>query len=213
MSAPTPAQDQVLRAVLARLAARWPATEVATKDVYQHSEDEETGWPPLYSYLHTQVDIDGLLCYLTSSADGESIEVRFYDESEERTGSGPYSLLFLPEQRKQLYALGWQRLATWEARWPATDVEPIVNGLQILAQVNPEVLRPADLPEPFPWPRSFFIRYGLLADEIVNTEVHGTVWRIDTRLDGKQYLLEVSEANQPLVTWWKSKRPTLRRFR
>lgn len=211
---PTRAVEQTLQAVHAALAARFPGATLHRVPIYQHWEDEELGYPPLYEQLSLHVEPAGIPAWCSSDREGRGLEGILHTGGDHRDPRGPHALVFDAADRARLRAHGWRGPSGgWRARWPAGDPARVLAAYAALADTAPRVLLPEDLPPGAPWPWFELLFSGLLA-EVVRTEGAGPQQIVVTRLDGEPHRFQIPAGSEWDRLWqqWRAAPPAMRPY-
>jgi len=202
-----------MQTVHAALALRFPDATLDRLPIYQHWEDEDLGYPPLYEALSIKVAPAGYPAWCTSNREGMAIEGIFSSHHDARHPDGAHALVFDADERAALRSHGWQGSSSWRARWSADQPAQVISAFAILATLSPRVLLPEDLPDGAPWPWAAFLFNVLLADvEGIDGAGEGRILR--TIVDDEVHFVGVPEGSpwDTLWRWWCHQPPTMRPF-
>lgn len=202
-----------MQAIHAELARRHPGLTLDRLPVFQHREDHELGYPPLYERLSIQVAPAGFPAWCSSNREGDALEGIFAAHHDARHPAGPHSLVFDPDDRAVLRSHGWRGTSTWSARWSADQPARVAAAFTALAALSPRVLLPADLPQGAPWPWADFV-FSVLLAELESVEGTGERRILRTRTDGEPHRVLVPEGSPWDALWrgWLAHPPELRPY-
>jgi hypothetical protein len=208
---PDEKQLRILEQVRARLAKRWPTTEVKHEKHFQHREDESLDIPPLGESAWLSVTLSTLQLTISTPMpweNGPTTRVRMSFNSYDGGHHGePWALVLDSEARARLADAGIEpgkQGRTWSLTHSTEReiADAIVDVVARLDAVPLRVLRRADLPPDVDWPW-----HGLLslmtADKIVSIEPQPNGKHVITsEIAGRRTEAEVGAKDMELLHWW-----------
>ncbi|NVB81556.1 MAG: hypothetical protein HOV81_24390 [Kofleriaceae bacterium] len=208
---PDEGQLRILEQVRARLAQRWPTTEVNHERHFQNREDESLDIPPLGESAWLSVTLPMLQLTISTPMpweNGPTTRLRMSFNSYDGGHQGePWALLLDSKARSRLADAGVEpgkQGRTWSLS-DGTELEiadTIVDAVARLAAVPLRVLRRADLPPDVDWPWHGLISL-MTADKIVSIEAQPDGKHVITsEIAGRRTEAEVGAKDMQLLRWW-----------